>query len=153
MRRRNGVGRIGIDLPAVLRDGRHIDNLLLQDGDSIRIPTFSAIVTVGGAVNSPVAVTYVPGRDMDYYIAAAGGAARNADLRRAYVTQPSGKVQSRPGRFQLLGGTPEPRAGANVFVPERDPQDRRNFGENAAAVAQVLTSILAVVAILSQVRN
>ncbi len=35
---RKGLGRIGIDLPAVLRDSTSVDNLLVVDGDQIFIP-------------------------------------------------------------------------------------------------------------------
>src|SRR5206468_528983 len=35
-RTRDGMGRIGVDLPNVLRDPRYRDNLLLQNGDSIQ---------------------------------------------------------------------------------------------------------------------
>jgi Periplasmic protein involved in polysaccharide export len=52
-RKANGVGRIGIELPQVLSDPRNRDNLALQDGDSIFIPRFNAVVNVAGAVNSP----------------------------------------------------------------------------------------------------
>ena len=62
-RPRNGVGRIGIELPDVLENDDSRDNLLLQDGDSIFIPRYNAVVNVQGAVNSPVAVTYSPGKN------------------------------------------------------------------------------------------
>src|SRR5215216_255898 len=67
-RSRNQVGRIGVDLPRVLQNGRHRDNLILLDGDSITIPLYNAVVNVAGAVNSPVAVAYVPGQDIAFYI-------------------------------------------------------------------------------------
>ncbi|MEO5579500.1 MAG: SLBB domain-containing protein, partial [Gemmatimonadaceae bacterium] len=76
-RRQDSVGRIGIALPEVLRAERSRDNLQLVDGDSIFIPRFNAVVNVKGAVNSPVAVTYVPGADLEYYVRAAGGITRN----------------------------------------------------------------------------
>ncbi|HEX7595841.1 MAG TPA: SLBB domain-containing protein, partial [Gemmatimonadaceae bacterium] len=72
-RTRNGVGRIGIELPDVLRNSKSLDNLPLQDGDSLFIPRYSAVVAVQGAVNSPVSVTYAPGKSIEYYIRAAGG--------------------------------------------------------------------------------
>lgn len=149
-RSENRTGRIGIDLPSVLRDGAHVDNVLLLDGDSIEVPRYNAVVTVGGAVNSPVAVTFVPGRDLDYYIAAAGGGSRKADLGRAYVTQPNGKVESRSGRRRIFGGPPEPRAGSVVFVPERDPADRKDWAAIVGNTAQVLASLVAIVVVIAR---
>ena len=143
------LGRIGIDLPAALRDRGHRDNLLLFDGDSIAVPVYNSVVYVAGAVNSPVAVAYVPGKDIEYYIGAAGGASRNADRRRAYVTQPSGKVESAPGRLFAELRSPRPRPGSRVFVPERDPADRRDPLAVAGTVASLLVSLATVVVLIT----
>ena len=63
-------------------------------GDSIFIPEYNPVVQVAGAVNAPVAVAYATGKDINDYLAAGGGFSRTADAGRAYVTQPSGKLQS-----------------------------------------------------------
>ena len=60
------------------------------DGDTIEIPVHSAVVMVTGAVNSPVAVPYVKGAYVDYYVYGAGGPTAKGDLGRAYVAQPGG---------------------------------------------------------------
>jgi protein involved in polysaccharide export with SLBB domain len=118
-RRQSGVGRIGLDVPGLLRNRRHVDNLLLQDGDSVFVPRFNAVVTVRGAVNSPLTVAFAPGQDLSYYVRAAGGPTPNADVGRGYVTQPNGKVESVQRRRLLPDGVPTPRAGSVVVVPER----------------------------------
>jgi protein involved in polysaccharide export with SLBB domain len=148
-RKRDDVGRIGLDLTRVLRSARDRDNLLLEEGDSVFIPTYSPVVTVGGAVNSPVSVAYVPGRDIDYYVRAAGGPSRLADSKRAYVTQPNGSVQSRQ-RSLLFSRNPVPRAGSEVHVPERDPNERKDYVAMAGAVAQILASIVAVIVVVTR---
>ncbi|HET7614742.1 MAG TPA: SLBB domain-containing protein [Gemmatimonadaceae bacterium] len=140
--RQNGIGRIGIELPDVLKNPKDLDNLPLQDGDSIYIPRYNAVVNVRGAVNSPIAVTYSPGASIDYYIRAAGGGTKKADLRRAYVTQPNGKVQSRTPHFLLPDGVPKPAAGSSVFVPERDASDRGfDFATSAGTIAQIAAAL------------
>ena len=75
---------------------------------------------MSGAVNAPLAVTWAEGKNMDFYVASAGGYSRDADKGRAYVTQPSGKVESVHRRFLLPDGKPVPAAGATIFVPEKD---------------------------------
>ena len=143
-------GRIGIELQSVLKKRDHRDNLLLQDGDSIYIPRYNGIVNVKGAVNSPVAVAYVPGQNIDFYIRAAGGPSRKADVASAYVTQPNGKVEAVHIRPLLPDGKPKPRAGSEVVVPERDPNDRRDYVGLATASAQVLSALVAIVAVLAR---
>jgi polysaccharide export outer membrane protein len=145
-RTRNGVGRIGIELPDVLRNPRSLDNLPLQDGDSLFIPRYSAVVAVQGAVNSPVSVTYAPGKSIEYYIRAAGGPSLKADLDRAYVTQPNGKVETRQARFLLPDGIPTPKPGSTVFVPEHDATYRPpDLLANVGAIAQIGATLLTLV--------
>ncbi len=144
-RKQDSVGRIGIALPEVLRTGGSRDNLQLVNGDSIFIPRFNAVVSVKGAVNSPVAVTYVPGADLEYYVRAAGGITRNGDLRYAYVTQPNGKVEATGGKF-IFKNDPRPRPGSSVFVPERDRNERRiDYIATIGALASVAGSLITLV--------
>jgi polysaccharide export outer membrane protein len=132
------VGRIGIELPDVLKNEHSGDNLPLQDGDSLYIPRYNAVVNVQGAVNSPVSVTYSSGKTIEYYLRAAGGPTQKADVKRSYVTQPNGKVEARETRFLLPDGVPHPLPGSTVFVPQKDPADRQ-------------TDVLASIAVLAQV--
>jgi protein involved in polysaccharide export with SLBB domain len=143
-RAKDKVGRIGIALPEILRSPTSRDNLQLQDGDSIFIPRFNAVVNVKGAVNSPVAVTFVPGRSLEYYVSAAGGITRKGDLRYAYVTQPNGKVEATSGKF-IFKNDPRPRPGSTVYVPERDPNERQsNLIATIGTVAQIAASFVAI---------
>src|SRR6266550_4143501 len=59
-------GRIDIDLPKALRDHSSRDNVILQPGDSIRIPEYQPSVRVTGAVNSPGSVLYQRGAGLQY---------------------------------------------------------------------------------------
>ena len=126
-----------------------MDNLPLQDGDSLYIPRYNAVVNVQGAVNSPVAVTYSRGKSIDYYVRAAGGPSRKADVKRSYVTQPNGKVEARQNRFLLPDGVPKPLPGSVVYVPERDPSEPgaaillANIGSVVQVMAGFATLILA----------
>jgi protein involved in polysaccharide export with SLBB domain len=138
VRKHGGVGRIGVDLSAVLRDPRNVDNLALFDGDSIYIPRYAPVVTVRGAVNSQVGVAYVGGANIDYYIRAAGGANVQGDAGHAYVTQGNGKVESQHRHWLLWRSRPDPLPGSTVVVPTKDPNNRRDW----VAVATVATSIL-----------
>ncbi|MEO6331372.1 MAG: SLBB domain-containing protein [Gemmatimonadaceae bacterium] len=153
VRNRNAVGRIGIELPRVLRRSSDRDNLILQDGDSIFIPRYSGIVHVTGAVNSPLAVAYVPGRDLPWYVRSAGGPAVRADLGRAYVTQPNGKVEAAIKRRFAPDTHPNPRPGGVIFVPQRDPSERDSLTVFTAAfgtIATTLGSLVAIIAILNR---
>jgi hypothetical protein len=143
------LGRIGVDLPSVLKDAASRDNLILADGDSIFLPQFSGIVEVQGAVNAPRGVAWVPGAKLDYYVRAAGGLARNGEMNRSYVTQPDGSVESIRVKLLWPDAIPEPRPGSVVYVTEHDPQDKGADGTTRLAVmAQIVGSLVAIAAIL-----
>jgi protein involved in polysaccharide export with SLBB domain len=144
----DSLGRIGLDLPRVLRDAKDRDNLILEHGDSVFIPRYSPVVNVTGAVNAPVAVSYQPGKGLGYYIQRAGGASRVADARRAFVRQPNGDVEGRGRTLLLFPSEPTPRAGSVVTVPERDPDDRKDYTAIAGSIAQVLASLVAIIVVV-----
>jgi polysaccharide export outer membrane protein len=145
VRAQNGVGRVGIDLAAALRRYDSNDNLILRDGDNISVPAINLVVSIRGAVNQPSTVAYVSGKDIDYYINAAGGTARNGDEGHAYVTQPSGKLESVQNHFLRPASVPQPRPGSVVTVPERDPADKKDYIAIVGTVAQVVASFVAII--------
>ena len=149
-RTRESIGRIGIDLPRVIRDPRYRDNLLLEDGDAVFVPPYRSTVVVQGAVNSAVAVAHVPGRDIDWYIRAAGGLSANANGARSWVVQPNGSVESKLLRRFLPDSRPTPQPGSTVHVPAKDPADKgTDKVQLVGSVAQVLASLLTIVVVLS----
>ena len=150
-RRRNRTGRIGVDLPSVLKDPTEQDNIILFDGDSITIPRYDAVVRVDGAVNSPTALPFVRGKDMLYYIRAAGGGRLDADLPRTYVTQPNGRVDAVSRRFLLPDGQPTPRPGATVTVPKRDRTERQDNLSARTQIASIIGTLAAVLASLATI--
>ncbi len=150
VRKRDNIGRIGLDLPAVLRDPSHVDNLQLVDGDSISIPKFSQVVTVRGDVHAEVGVAYVDGANIDYYIRSAGGPTVKGDRGRAYVTQPNGKVETKHRRWPFGTSMPRPHPGSTVFVPDKDPNDKRDWLQIATAATSLLGSLVAVAAIVKR---
>jgi protein involved in polysaccharide export with SLBB domain len=140
-----GIGRVGVDLSAALRRYESSDNIILRDGDNITIPAFNSVVTIRGAVNQPSTVAYVRGKGIDYYISAAGGPSPMGDEGRAYVMQPSGKLESVHRRF-LLGSTiPQPKPGSTVTVPEKDPTDKKDYVQIAGAITSILASSVALI--------
>jgi len=136
------AGRVGIDLERVLRDPQFRDNLALFPGDSLHVPQYQPVVAVEGAVNSPVAVAFVPNRSAGYYVDRAGGFARRADKRRTYVVQMNGAVMRRDA-------TVEP--GARVVVPEVPTgEEKTNWVQILSSVATVLTSALTIILVVQR---
>ncbi|HEV2641063.1 MAG TPA: hypothetical protein VGT98_00070, partial [Candidatus Elarobacter sp.] len=86
-----------------------------------------------------------------YYIRAAGGAARNADVGRAYVTQPNGKVDAEAQRFLVPDYVPKPKPGSVVYVPTKDTSlPSTSLLSTIGSLTGVLSTLLAVVAVLKR---
>jgi len=150
VRKHGGVGRIGVDLSAVMRDAGNVDNLALFDGDSIYIPRYAPVVTVRGAVNSQVGVAYVSGKNIDYYIRAAGGETAQGDADHAYVTQGNGKVESSHRHWWFRTSRPDPLPGSTVVVPTKDPSNRRDWVAIATVATSILTPLVTIFAIVKR---
>lgn len=149
-RTEGGLGRVGVDLPSVLKNPKDRDNLLLLAGDSIHVPRFNALVTIAGAVNSPMAVPYEPGKSLLHYIRAAGGATVEGDVDRVWVQQANGKVESRHKTAKLFTTSPTPEPGSKVFVPTRDTTAKRDWAQLLATTTQVLGSLVTILVVLKR---
>lgn len=140
--------RVGIDLPRVLRDPKFRDNIILASGDSIHIPEFNPVILVLGAVSSPGPVAYTPGRNLDWYVDAAGGYTQAGDSRHPYVTQPNGQREGVKRRSIFADRVPAPRPGAVVFVPTRTAQEpASNLTAILGTAAQVLGALVTIIVV------
>ena len=101
-------------------------------------------MAIRGAVNAPSTVAYVRGKGIDYYIDAAGGPAPKADEDHAYVTQPSGKLESVRRHLFLPDEMPKPRPGSVVTVPENDGSPKRDWIPLVTGLAQIIGSTVAI---------
>ena len=143
--------RVGIDLPRVLKDADARDNVILAGGDSVHIPEYNPIIMVQGAVNSPGAVPYTPGKSLDWYVDAAGGYTQLSDSKHSYVTQANGKRQGVDRRAILPDKVPHPEPGAVVFVPAKRVQDQpSNTVGVIATIAQLMAALVTVVVVAKQ---
>jgi polysaccharide biosynthesis/export protein len=145
MRRDNNIGRVGVELTNALRRYTSADNLILRDGDRITIPPYNATVTIRGEVNAPSTVAYIRGKGIDYYIGAAGGPTPKADEDHAYVTQPSGKLETVKSHVFLPDEMPKPRPGSIVTVPTNDGSAKRDWVPLLTGLAQIIGSTVAII--------
>lgn len=147
------AGRINLDLAnAVKHPGRTADDMILQPGDTLYIPEYTPSVRISGGVNSAGSVLWRPGKNLDYYVGAAGGGVHNADLDHASVRQPNGEVETKHGRFLFLfgGGSPKPGPGAEVFVPVLPEQPYRDRTGLYALLASVIASSATIIIALKR---
>ncbi|MDB5007280.1 MAG: colonic acid export protein Wza, partial [Mucilaginibacter sp.] len=115
---------VGIDLKKILQQPGSSIDLLVEDGDEIRVPKEQQIVRVNGEVLYPSAVVYSNSKSFKSYVLNAGGFSPSALKRGAYVVYPNGTVR---GTRKILWFNihPDVRAGSEIYVPKK-PAPRNN---------------------------
>jgi len=119
--------KVGIDLPSILKQpGSNID-IILEDGDVLRIPKQQQLVRVNGEVLYPSAVVYASGKTFKDYVLNAGGFSPRALKRGAYVVYPNGTVKG-TGKFLFFNSHPEVKPGSEIYVPLK-PESKGNVAQ------------------------
>jgi protein involved in polysaccharide export with SLBB domain len=130
---------VGIDLPGILKSpGSKID-ILLEDGDVLRVPKQEQLVRVNGEVLYPSAVVYDPSKTFKDYVLNAGGFSPHALIKRAYVVYPNGTVKS-TRKFLFFNSHPEVKPGSEIFVPLK-PEPKGNTGQEILGFATGIASL------------
>ncbi len=134
---------IGIDLKAILeKPGTSID-LLVEDGDEIRVPKEQQIVRVNGEVLFPSAVVYDDGKSFKAYVLNAGGYGPEALKRGAYIVYPNGTVKG-TRKFLWFNSHPSVKPGSEIYVPKRTPPTG-DTGQQILAYTTGLASLGAII--------
>jgi len=103
------------------------DQLLLENGDLLRVPTKDGLVLVGGEVIFPNTIAYDPSLKLADYIQNAGGYTQNADSSRVVVAHRDGSFDEAKGGF-FGGSEPTVRPGDQIMVlPKIDVKSRQLF--------------------------
>ena len=102
------------------------DNVFLEPGDSLDVPTTPTTVTVFGAVRMSSASVHDPSSSVYDYIAKCGGMTERADVAAMYVIRADGSTAGR--RDGRLGGF-EWSPGARRWVPRGVLSERPGPGD------------------------
>jgi hypothetical protein len=113
------------------------------------IPEYNPTVRVEGAVIAPSSVLFEEGRDLGYYVANAGGYARNADKGRVSVRYADGSARVR-SKFLFFSSSPAPGPGSVVTVPEKPEGEPFNVTQFFASVAQILAATVTIVVVATR---
>lgn len=142
-----GSDLVGIDLERILKKPGTRYDLLLEDGDIVKVPKQLQTVKVTGEVLRPISVVFNPNKSMKSYINGAGGFTYNANKKGAYIQYANGSVDANR-KFFLFNNFPKVKPGAEIFVPKRAPRERLGIAgvvgisSALATVAAVLISVI-----------
>ena len=109
---------VSFDMADALKNPGGENDLVLVDGDELIVPVLNNTVKIDGAVQMPTTVSYKKGMKKSDLINAAGGYAKRAYKRKAFIVYMNGRV-SKLRRFTTI----EP--GSQVFIPKKDKKENQ----------------------------
>jgi protein involved in polysaccharide export with SLBB domain len=131
---REKKGLMSVDLENALKNINSLDNIIVENRDSVFIPKKKNYIIVQGRVNSPGAIIY--NENMTYldYIELSGGFGFRADEKETFITKPGGQ------QFLASEMKYKIEPGDVILVP---PQKERDiwplFLETFTLVTQIIT--------------
>jgi protein involved in polysaccharide export with SLBB domain len=134
---------VGINLEKILETPKSSADLILEEGDVLRIPKELQTVKVNGAVLYPVTTSYTEGKTFKYYVSQGGGFSEKSVRKRAYVIYANGSVRSTRKVF-LFNNYPSIEPGAEVFVPKKEATRPISAGE-IVGISSALASLAVII--------
>jgi protein involved in polysaccharide export with SLBB domain len=137
---------VGIDLDRILRRPGSRYDLLVEEGDILRVPKQLQTVKVTGEVLSPNSIVFSPGRTFKQYVNGAGGFTFDAYKKGTHIRYANGSVQA-ASRFLFFNNYPKVMPGAEILVPkkaEREPLSAQSWigiGTAVASLAAIVVSL------------
>lgn len=138
---------VGINLVKILKDSLSRLDLIVEDGDIIRVPKTLQTVKVTGEVLNPNSIVYLPGKGLRQYINGAGGYTASARKSGVYVKYANGSAAA-VGSFLFFKNYPKIKPGAEVLVPKRAERERISaqawigIGTGLASLGAIIVSLL-----------
>jgi protein involved in polysaccharide export with SLBB domain len=124
---------IGIELVKAIENVGTPTDMLLQNGDIIRIPKEPQTVRMQGEVLYPTSTRYLNGMPFKHYISESGGFTDLSARKRSYIVYANGSVDRTRKLLGLFNIYPKVEPGSEIIVPR--------MNSNQGANAQLLQTI------------
>jgi protein involved in polysaccharide export with SLBB domain len=123
------------------------DNLLLENGDIIRIPKQDGLVLVSGEVNFPNTIVYEPKLAVNDYINKSGGYSQSADTSKIIIAHRDGSYQQLSNAGWLSGAAKQDaiKQGDEILVL---PKVQTKNIEVTRAISQIMFQIAVVARVI-----
>jgi protein involved in polysaccharide export with SLBB domain len=138
---------VGINLPEILKSPGSKNDLLLEDGDILRVPKQQQIVRVNGQVLYPSVVVFEKSKSFNDFVSNAGGYGPDALKRGAYVVYPNGTVRG-TRKILFFNSHPRVKPGSEIFVPKKSDKPNNTaqtilgFTTGLASLGAIILGIL-----------
>jgi len=142
---------LGINLDLILKNPGSKYDLLLEEGDLLKVPKKLQTVQVFGEIYFPKKVRFEKNVSFRDYIRGAGGFTSQALKRRSYVVYANGEVKN-TRKVLFFNSYPKVKPGAEIYVPTK--RERKGLsGPEAIGIASGLASVaLIIVTLLDKIQ-
>ncbi len=133
---------VGIDLEAALQNPKGIEDIILQKGDMLVVPTYINTVKVSGAVYFPNSITYNPKMRIKDYISQAGGYTKRS-IRKPFIIYQNGMIATTKVTSKKVAIEP----GSEIVIPQKPARDPMTAGQwvsvgsSMISMAAMITSL------------
>lgn len=147
-RAKDSIGIVALNVKRLIEKEDIDDDIILENGDTLYIPTVPKTVVVDGSVNYPTAVKYEPGENIRYYIKRAGGLSSNANKKSIYVILANGEVREVRRNSSIVN------AGSAIVVGElTEKKDKFNWAAFATTMLALASSTLSIMLAIDQLKK
>ncbi len=122
----------------VISQATALNELLLENGDIIKIPALNNLVLVSGEVMFPNTIAIEPNKTFEYYIENAGGYSQNADSNRVIIAHVDGSFEDIAEKNSMFSEEIIIRPGDEILVlPKVDLKSRQFAKEIMTMIYQL----------------
>ncbi|MVM30115.1 ligand-binding protein [Spirosoma sp. HMF4905] len=148
----NSVESININLKKILAKPGSSEDILLQEGDTLRIPKLLETVRIEGEVQLPKTVKYRSGQNFQDYISETGGFTTKSQRRRSFIVYANGSVD-RTRKFMFFNVYPRVEPGAEIIVPRRTsvPLTAQQVLTSTVGVAGSLLTLITTILLITRI--
>ncbi|MGB2697023.1 MAG: SLBB domain-containing protein [Candidatus Zixiibacteriota bacterium] len=132
-------GKISCDFIKLFQENDKNQDILLKNGDLIRIPAKSLVVRVSGNVVNPGLVSFEPDKNYLFYIEKAGGLSWRASKRGVRVIKEVTSEWVKPKKSTRID------PGDTIWIPEKPRRDYWGFFKDTMLVLGNIATLYLVV--------
>jgi protein involved in polysaccharide export with SLBB domain len=119
---------VGIRLDEVIKKSGSMYDVILEDGDIIKVPKKIETVQTSSGVYFPKKIVYRDGLSIKDIIRESGGTIPGGETKRSYVVYPNGEV-STTKHFLFFRTYPTVKPGSEVYVPVKKENRKLSTAE------------------------
>jgi protein involved in polysaccharide export with SLBB domain len=135
---------VSVDFNRLFVDHDSTQDVKLQDGDQISIPSLKNTVYVFGQILRPGHIPYVMGNDVDYYVRKGGGYTDRARVDDVRVIKAGTRQWLAPGDTEI-------EEGDQIWIPKEPDRSLGYYVNIASQGAAVLSVVLGMAVLIVQV--